>query len=121
MSAAVLEIGDVRMLAFAAEGPLLARAADVSDFISAAWAHHADMVAVPVQRFADDFFRLRTGLAGEVTQKFVNYCIRLAIVGDISAHVRDSDALRDFINESNRVQHVWFVAEMAELHARLAR
>jgi hypothetical protein len=115
------EIAGVRVLACAPDGPTLARAGDVSDFISAAWEHKSALVAIPVQRLADDFFRLRTGLAGEAIQKFVNYRIRLAIVGDISAFLAESAALRDFIYESNRGQQVWFVDDIAALCHRLTR
>jgi hypothetical protein len=121
MTDRVYDIGEVRVLECAAEGPKLARAGDVSDFISAGWEHQAAMVAIPVARLAADFFRLRTGLAGETIQKFVNYRIGLTIVGDVSAFTQDSAALRDFINESNRGQHVWFVSGIADLHDRLRR
>ena len=53
-------------------------------------------------------------------QKFVNYGIRAVFVGDVAAPVAASDALRDFIRESNRGRHVWFVADLAELEAKLA-
>jgi len=115
------DIGDIRLLECSADGARLARAGEVSDFISAAWEYQATLVAIPVERIADDFFRLRSGLAGEAIQKFVNYRIRLAVVGDISGFIQQSTALRDFINESNRGQHVWFVSDLAELHARLVR
>lgn len=53
-------------------------------------------------------------------QKFANYRVGLAVVGDVSAHVEASEALRDFVRESNRGQQVWFVADDAELETRLA-
>jgi hypothetical protein len=121
MTDRVIDFGDVRVLDCAADGPTLARAGDVSDYISAAWEHDAALVAIPVERIADEFFRLRTGLAGEAIQKFVNYRIHLAIVGDVSAFARDSAALRDFINESNRGQQVWFIRDLTELRDRLTR
>jgi len=121
MTDQVHEIGGVRVLEIAPDGPPLSRAGDVSDFISAAWEHQASLVAIPVQRLAEDFFRLRTGLAGEAIQKFVNYRIRLAIVGDFSRFTAESSALRDFVHESNRGDHVWFVSDAAELRERLSR
>ena len=113
-------IGEIRVLECSADGPTLLRAGDVSDYISAAWEHQAALVAIPFERLAEDFFRLRTRLAGEAIQKFVNYRVRVAIVGDVSVFIQDSDALRDFINESNHGQHIWFVSDLAELHDRLA-
>jgi len=68
---------------------------------------------------ADDFFDLSTRLAGEFVQKFVNYGVALAIVGDISAHVAASTALRDSVTESNRGRHLWFAGDLEALAARL--
>jgi len=121
MTQRVREIGGLRVLECAPDGAPLARAGDVSDFISAAWEHQAGLVAIPVERLSEDFFHLRTGLAGEAIQKFVNYRIRLAIVGDVSRFTADGAALRDFITESNRGEHVWFAADIAELRERLDR
>jgi hypothetical protein len=53
-------------------------------------------------------------------QKFVNYRIRLAVIGDISAFTGASRALRDFIGETNRGRSAWFVADLDELKQRLA-
>jgi hypothetical protein len=58
-------------------------------------------------------------MAGDIAQKVANYRRRLAIVGDISAHVAASDALRDFVHETNRGTQLWFVADVAELESRL--
>lgn len=46
-----------------------------------------------------DFFDLKTRLAGEVLQKFSNYRVKLAIVGDFAKY--DSKNLHDFIFDSN--------------------
>ena len=45
------------------------------DLIADAMGHGAELVALPVERLPDEFFSLRTGLAGTVAQKFVNYRI----------------------------------------------
>ncbi|MBK8657125.1 MAG: DUF4180 domain-containing protein [Haliscomenobacter sp.] len=59
-----------------------------------------------------DFFDLKTGIAGEILQKFTNYRVKLAIVGDFKKYT--SKPLRDFIAESNRGRHVHFAASLAE-------
>lgn len=76
---------------------------------------------MPVYQFAPEFFALRTRVAGLFIQKLINYGQRLAIVGDISAQVAESAALRDFVTESNRGRHVWFVADLTALERRLAQ
>nr|WP_316629511.1 DUF4180 domain-containing protein [uncultured Brevundimonas sp.] len=77
------------------------------------------MAGPAVSRLGADFLKLRTRLAGETTQKFVNYRIGLAVIGDISPAVADSDALRDYVRESNRGQQVWFLPNLSALKAAL--
>jgi hypothetical protein len=84
----------------------------------AAWSQ-VELVVIPAVRLTDDFFELRTGLAGEVTQKYVNYRLRLAIVGDIEARVTESESLRAWVAESNRGQQLWFVPTLEALEQRL--
>ena len=102
-----------------ADGPALAGGADVLGLIHEQGAD-ADWIAVPVSRLDPAFFDLRSGVAGDVVQRFVNYRIGLAVVGDIGEHLGGSTALRDFVREANRGRQVWFVADEAELAARLA-
>ncbi len=105
----------------AAEGALIRNDRDAANLINTAWEHHARLIVLPVERLGDDFFRLRTCIAGEVIQKFVTYELRVAIVGDISRYVDESSALRDFVYESNRGDQVWFVPSREELEKRLER
>jgi len=101
------------------EGTALRSERDADYFLSAAWAGNATCVAVPFVRLGADFFRLETRVAGEIIQKFVNYQMRLAIVGDISSLQNESRALRAFIGESNRGRALWFVSDWDELESRL--
>ncbi|WP_291837100.1 DUF4180 domain-containing protein [Brevundimonas sp.] len=102
-----------------AAGPRVTREADALDLIGGLWGLEVDWLVLPTARLGEDFLRLRTGLAGAVIQKFVTYQVRLAIVGDLSAEVEASDALRDFVRESNAGRRVWFVPDLAALEARL--
>ncbi|MEW9307387.1 MULTISPECIES: DUF4180 domain-containing protein [Labrys] len=119
MSDRVEEIRGIRVLICAEDGKKLAGEGDINGFLGKAWEQEATMVAIPVARLVDDFFRLRTRLAGAVVQKFVNYRLRLAVIGDISAWVAESDALRDFVREANRGRDICFAADLAELRSRL--
>jgi hypothetical protein len=56
----------------------------------------------------EEFFDLKTKLAGDVLQKFVNYNTKIAIVGDFSVY--SSKSLKDFIYESNKGKNIFFVA-----------
>ncbi|NUT35852.1 MAG: DUF4180 domain-containing protein [Hamadaea sp.] len=116
----VVELSGTRALVLSADGPRLAAEVDVTDLIGQAFGDQADLVVIPAERLADEFFTLRTGFAGTVVQKFVNYRIRLVVLGDIDGHVERSTALRDFVTESNRGRQLWFLPSLAELEARLA-
>lgn len=66
-----------------------------------------------------DFFDLKTGLAGDILQKFSNYRKKLAIVGDFSNI--ESKSLRDFIRESNRTGFINFVESREEAKSVLSK
>lgn len=114
------ESNGVRVLHLPADGPTISTSDDAADLVGDAWANRATLVAVPVARLDPEFFRLKSGFAGDLTQKLVNYRLRLAVVGDIAEHVAKSDALRDFVWESNRGEQIWFVASDEALTEKLA-
>jgi hypothetical protein len=102
------------------DGPHLQTDRDAVDLVGKAIEYGAEVLVVPAERLSDDFFTLRTRLAGEFVQKFVNYRLRLAILGDISGHLAKSSALRDFVAETNRGDQLWFVATLNELDRLLS-
>jgi len=60
-----------------------------------------------------------SGVLGELTQKFVNYRIRLVVLGDVTEYTEKSEAFRDYVRETNAGDQVWFVADEADFAARL--
>jgi hypothetical protein len=108
----------VQVLMCDPDGPELTTEQDALDLIGAVFLG-AEVVAVPADRLGEHFFSLGTRVAGEIMQKFVNYRLRLAVVGDISAHLATSSALRALVRESNRADHVWFVPDLEAFDARL--
>ena len=117
---AVEILSGVPVIVVPPEGPKLDGERAATDLIGDAFGTGAKVVAIPVARLGDGFLTLSTRVAGETIQKFVNYGFQLAFVGDISHAVAASDALCDFVRESNRGRHVWFVADLDELAAKLA-
>ncbi|GGR95612.1 hypothetical protein GCM10010252_38000 [Streptomyces aureoverticillatus] len=113
------KIHDVTVLMCPAEGEAIAGERDALDFIGNASYQGAEWVVVPAERFDESFFRLRTRVAGDIVQKFVNYRMGLVILGDISPHTEGSSALRDFVRECNRGRQTWFVTDDEELTERL--
>ena len=98
--------------------PPLSSAAEAVDLMMAAkYELNCERLAVAKEAFAEAFFVLSSGLAGEILQKFVNYRVRLAIFGDFSGYT--SKPLRDFIRESNRGNSVFFLPDEAAAVERL--
>ena len=80
---------------------------EIVDILGNASYVNCTKVIIHSDSFESGFFDLRTGLAGEILQKFSNYRMRLAIVGDFS-HLK-SRSWRNFIRESNRGKTVCFM------------
>ncbi len=70
-----------------------------------------DKVILYAKNVHPDFFDLKTKMAGEILQKFSNYRVQLAIVGDFDQYPGKS--LKDFIYECNKGQAINFVPTLA--------
>lgn len=66
-----------------------------------------------------DFFTLSSGVAGDILQKFSNYRLRLAVVGDFSKY--KSKNLNDFFRESNKTGNILFVNSVDEALGRFKK
>lgn len=118
--AELLELGGARVLCCAADGPPIDGDRGAADLVGEALSVGATLIAVPVGRLPPDFFRLRSGLAGLIAQKVVNYRLKLAVIGDITAYLAASGALRDWVRECDRGGEIWFLPHLDDLKARLA-
>lgn len=112
-------LGDERVLLCAETGAPIADARAAADLIGEAAFSGATVLALPVARLDPAFFSLASGLAGEIAQKATNYRLRLAVIGDIQAHLQRSSALRDWVRECGDGRAVLFVADRDELARRL--
>src|SRR5262249_53477860 len=117
----MVELNGHRLLMLEDAGPALTRVQDMLDLIGEALSQRVSAIVVPVARLDGEFFRLRSGVAGDLTQKIVNYRLKLAILGDISALTAGSTALSDFVRESNRGHSIFFLPDMNALAVKLAR
>lgn len=71
-----------------------------------------DKIILHAKNISSTFFDLKTGIAGEILQKFSTYRVRLAIVGDFNLY--PSKSLKDFIYESNMLKQINFVQTTPE-------
>lgn len=75
-------------------------------------------IVLPKSALAEEFFHLRTRLAGDILQKFINYHVKVAIVGDFSMY--NSKSLTDFIYECNQGKDVFFLADEQQAIEKLS-
>lgn len=92
---------------------------DILDIMAEARFGGSDRMIIHDKSLHPDFFDLKTKVAGEILQKFSNYRMRLAVVGDFSGF--KSKSLRDFIRESNRTGIICFVGSFNEALLKLDR
>jgi len=78
----------------------------VSDFLDVIGNSKSDTILINKNNLIEEFFDLKTGLAGDFLQKVSNYRKRLIIIGNFSNVT--SKALTDFIYESNNTGKVIF-------------
>jgi len=103
---------DNQLAEVVSDGLLITTAEDGLQLMADLYYQGFDRIAVYEKNISPAFFDLKTGLAGEILQKFSNYRVRLAIIGDFSNYT--SKSLRDFMYESNQQKHIHFAGSLEE-------
>ena len=120
MNVEIVERNNRRVAVVSGELPIITDGQSALEFVvNIGYEHECRGIAVPKAAFAENFFRLATGVAGEVAQKFVNYGYRVAVFGDFSGYT--SQPLQDYIRESNKGRHLYFVADEEAAVRRLTK
>ncbi|WP_138754364.1 DUF4180 domain-containing protein [Paenibacillus sinopodophylli] len=90
---------------------VIANAQDALDLLATV-SYHEDCYKIIINKsnINEDFFDLKTKLAGDILQKYTNYQVKLAIVGDFDSY--DSKSLKDFIYECNKGKQVFFTKDL---------
>ncbi len=105
-------INDIEIAEIISDKIVIQDAEDALDLMGNIYYQGFDRIIIHQENITTAFFDLKNQLAGEILQKFSNYRIRLAIVGDFSTFT--SKSLQDFIYESNQGKHINFVASVSE-------
>ena len=116
----VLKIGNSSVLHIEAVATLLLCDKDLEFIIGEAWSLAPDLVVINISCFDPIVFDLSNGYFGAISQKFVNYRLAFAVVGDVDVYTSKSNALGAYVYESNQTNHSWFVSSLSALEARLA-
>ena len=71
-----------------------------------------DKLIIHEENMISDFFELKNKIAGNILQKFSQYSMPLAIIGDFEKY--ESKSLNDFIFESNKGSQINFVTTVED-------
>ncbi len=82
---------------------------DVLDLVAFCGEHDTNLLLLYESNLDPSFYDLKTGFAGEIAQKLVNYHVRTAIVGSFES-VR-SDRFKEFMDESNKGTQLLFARD----------
>lgn len=101
-----------------ADGLLITNESDGLDLVGTLYFQGYDRMILHQNTITPKFFDLKTGLAGEILQKFSNYRMRLVIVGEFKLYT--SESLQAFIYECNQGKMVNMVEQLSEAIDRLS-
>jgi hypothetical protein len=104
------EIDNIKIASPVDENFIISSTQDAVDMLGEAGLENCSRIIIYERNLHSDFFKLYTGLAGDILQKFSNYRFKLAIIGDFSKF--KSKSLQDFIRESNKGNTVFFVTDI---------
>jgi hypothetical protein len=112
MKIETLQVNDIKIAEVVSENIVIASKDDGLELMGNLYYQGYDKIIIYEKNITPEFFDLKTGIAGEILQKFSNYRIRLAIVGDFTSYRKNS--LKDFIFESNKIGRINFVGSKSE-------
>jgi hypothetical protein len=119
MEIVINEIEGVTIAEIISDSILIKETQDALDLMAESNYRGSCKIILHEKNIISDFFDLKTGLAGEILQKFSNYNVQLAIVGDYSKY--SSKSLKDFIFESNKYRRINFVKSVEEAKIILSK
>jgi hypothetical protein len=111
-------INNVPIAEVSAEGFIIEKEEDGLDLLGNVYYQGFDRIIIHTENITPAFFDLKNKMAGEILQKFSNYRVRLAIVGDFSAYTGKS--ITDFMYESNNGKLINFLGSVEEALSKLS-
>jgi hypothetical protein len=105
-------IQDIQVAEVISDDKIINKIEDALDLLGNLYYQGFERIILYEKDITPDFFDLKTGIAGEILQKFSNYRVRLAHVGDFSKFA--SKSMNDFIYESNKGRHIHFASTLQE-------
>lgn len=117
MTTVIHQINDQQVAEIITDNIILGNVEEGMNLMADFYYQGFDGIILHEKNITPEFFELKSGLAGEVLQKFSNYKMLLAIIGEFDKY--ESKSLSDFIRESNKAGRTVFVYSLEEAVKRL--
>lgn len=88
------------------------REGELNDLLGMCYTHNCNILLLDVDNLSDDFFNLRTGLAGAAMQKFANYQVKVAVLLPVNAH--HNERFKELMYEMNQSNQIRFYSDRDE-------
>ena len=105
-------IDDRKIAEIISDNIVLQTVEDAVDLIGNMSYQGFDKLIIHEENIISDFFELKNKIAGNILQKFSQYSMPLAIIGDFEKY--ESKSLNDFIFESNKGSQINFVTNIED-------
>lgn len=105
-------IDDRKIAEIISDNIVLQTVEDAVDLIGNMSYQGFDKLIIHEENIISDFFELKNKIAGNILQKFSQYSMPLAIIGDFEKY--ESKSLNDFIFESNKGSQINFVTTIED-------
>ena len=105
-------IDDRKIAEIISDNIVLQTVEDAVDLIGNMSYQGFDKLIIHEENIISDFFELKNKIAGNILQKFSQYSMLLAIIGDFEKY--ESKSLNDFIFESNKGSQINFVTTIED-------
>ena len=112
MNFEIISHQDLSLAVLSSDSPAIQTAQKALEIMMNAAYQGAEVLVVTEEQLHPSFFDLKTGLAGDILQKFSNYQTRLVIIGQFTSF--QSKSLDDFIRESNKTGRILFVNTLSQ-------
>lgn len=100
MNYRIVEKDRIKYIEYASAEAPVSSEKDSIELITACFENDCRKVVLHSRALTDDFFRLKTGLAGIILQKFINYRIKVAVILEDDEKVQGR--FKELLSESNK-------------------
>lgn len=118
MNYRVVNKNNNKYIEFASDFRKLSSEQDVVDCISVCMENDVYTIMLHSDVLSDDFFNLKTGLAGMALQKFINYHVKVAVI--IEDEEKFNDRFKEMIMEANKGNHFRTFKDILEAETWIA-